>query len=58
MAPNYDKTLFENLPAPDLDVDAHILSDIAEIIEDMTPANWQIKRKELLAKYLSEYTST
>jgi DNA-binding protein Fis len=58
MVPNYDKTLFENLAAPDLDVDAHILSDIAEIIEDMTPANWQIKRKELLTKYLSEYTST
>lgn len=56
IAPNYDKTLFENLAGPD--VEAHILKDIAEIIEDMTPANLEIKRKELLTKYLREYTST
>jgi len=58
IVPGYDKTLFENLAGPDPDVDTHILSDIAEIIDDMTPANWQIKREELLTKYLSEYTST
>jgi DNA-binding protein Fis len=58
MAPNYDKTLFENLSGPDPDVDAHILSDIAEIIQDMTPANLEVKRKELLSKYLAAYTST
>ena len=56
MVPNYDKTLLENMPAPD--VDAHILDDIAEIIEDMTPDNVESKRKELLTKYLNEYTST
>ena len=56
IAPNYDKTIFENQAGPD--VEAHILSDIAEIIMDMTPANWEIKKKELLTKYLVEYTST
>ena len=56
IAPNYDKTLFENLAGPD--VEAHIFKDIAEIIVDMTPANLEIKRKELLTKYLREYTST
>ena len=56
IAPNYDKTLFENLAAPE--VEANILNDIAEIIGDMTPANMEVKRKELLTKYLVEYTST
>ncbi len=56
IAPNYDKTLFENLAGPD--VEAHILKDIAEIIVDMTPANLEVKRKELLTKYLVEYAST
>jgi len=51
--PYYENLLLEKSAVPD--VDCHLLIDIAEIIGDMTPANWEAKREGLLNKYLKEY---
>ena len=54
--PLFEAAQYEDRPVPD--VDAHILSDIAEILQDMTPLNLEAKRAELLDNYLKEYAST
>jgi DNA-binding protein Fis len=54
--PFFDALQYEDRPAPD--VDAHILQDIAEIVQDLTPTNLEIKREALIDNYLKEYVST
>jgi hypothetical protein len=54
--PYFDNLLYEGRPAPD--VDSRLLTDIAEIIRDMTPENMEQKQDELLTNYLKEYAAT
>jgi DNA-binding protein Fis len=51
--PFYEAAKYDEEPAQDVEV--HILTDIAEVVRDITAKNWEAKRDELLAKYLKEY---
>lgn len=54
--PLFESAQHEDRPTPD--VDARILRDIAEILQDMTPDNLETKRSALLEDYLKEYVSS
>jgi DNA-binding protein Fis len=54
--PFFENLLHEGTPAPD--VDARIMTDIAEILRDMNPMNMEKKKEVLLTQYLKEYVAT